>query len=153
MFFFFLCIFVFLINFDYISYNENFLLCIFFILFFIIVYNLIRNIFKNFIFLKIFKNFFILLIILKLNIYFNRLLIFYYITKLKLLFKYINKIRLLKKKSLIDIKNIFNYYIVIINFLYYFNINKKFITYDNFINLYLLNFFIKIKKNDFFLFL
>ena len=152
MFFFFLCIFAFLINVNFISYNENFLLCIFFILFFVIAYSLIKNVFKNFIFLKIFKNFFVILLVLKLNIYFNKLLMFYYVIKYNLLLKYINKIILLRKRSWINLNNLFNYYIIIINFLYFFNINKNLIIKDDFVNLYLFNFFMKIKKYDFLLF-
>lgn len=150
--FFFICIFAFLINLSYISYNENFLLCIFFILFFVIVYNLIKKSFKEFIFIKIFKNFFIILLILKLNIYFNKLLIFYYIIKYNILKKYASKIFLLKKKNIIKLNNIFNFYFIILNFLYYININKNIKLKEFFINLNFINFFKALKKNDFILF-
>lgn len=150
--FFFLVIFAFLINFNYISYNENFLLCFFFILFFIIVYNLIKKMFKEFIFIKIFKNFFIILLILKLNIYFNKVLTFYYLIKRNILIKYINKMLLIKRKNLVKLNNIFNYYLIILNFIYYLNLNKGIKIKQFIINFNCFKFFKILKTNDFILF-
>jgi hypothetical protein len=150
--FFFLSIFAFLINLNYIGYNENFLLCIFFILFFTIAYSLIKKTFKEFIFIKIFKNFFIILLILKLNIYFNKVLTFYYLIKHNILIKYINKILLIKKKNVIKLNNIFSYYLIVLNFIYYININKNIKFKQFFTNLNCLNFLNILKKNDFILF-
>lgn len=150
--FFFLCIFAFLINLNYISYNENFLLCIFFVLFFVIAYSLIKKNFKEFIFIKIFKNFFIILLILKLNIYFNKVLMFYYIIKRNIISKYINKILLIKKKNIIKLNNIFNYYLVLLNFIYYLNLNKNIKIKEIFVNLNFFSFVKSLKKNDFALF-
>jgi len=150
--FFFLCIFAFLINLNYISYNENFLLCIFFILFFVIVYIFIKKSFKEYIFIKIFKNFFIILLILKLNIYFNKVLMFYYIIKRNIISKYISKILLIKKKNIIKINNIFTYYLIVLNFIYYLNLNKNIKFKEIFVNLNFFNFVKSLKKYDFALF-
>jgi hypothetical protein len=150
--FFFVCIFAFLINLNYISYNENFLLCVFFVLFFIIVYSVIKKSFKEFIFIKIFKNFFIILLILKLNIYFNKVLMLYYIIKRNIINKYISKILLIKKKNIIKLNNIFNYYLIILNFIFYLNLNKNIKLKEIYINLNFFNFVKSLKKNDFALF-
>lgn len=150
--FFFVCIFAFLINLNYISYNENFLLCVFFVLFFIIVYSVIKKSFKEFIFIKIFKNFFVILLILKLNIYFNKVLMLYYIIKRNIINKYISKILLIKKKNIIKLNNIFNYYLIILNFIFYLNLNKNIKLKEIYINLNFFNFVKSLKKNDFALF-
>lgn len=150
--FFFICIFAFLINLNYISYNENFLLCIFFVLFFVIAYSLIKKSFKEFIFIKIFKNFFIILLILKLNIYFNKVLMFYYIAKRKIIIKYISKILIIKKKNIIKLNNIFNYYLILLNFVFYLNLNNNIKFNNNIINLNFFNFVKSLKKNDLSLF-
>lgn len=150
--FFFFCIFAFLINLNYISYNENFLLCIFFVLFFTIAYSLIKKNFKEFIFIKIFKNFFIILLILKLNIYFNRVLMFYYIIKRNIITKYVSKILLIKKKNIIKLNNIFTYYLIVLNFIFYLNLNKNIKLKEICVSLNFFNFVKSLKKNDFALF-
>jgi len=99
-FIFFLCIFTIFINYNFVSYNESLLLCIFFILFFILGYSLLKSIFKGFVFFKILKNFFLILLVLRLNNYFNKLLICFYNIKSNILIKLINRIVLLKKKAL-----------------------------------------------------
>lgn len=151
-FIFFLCIFTILINYNFISYNENLLLCIFFILFFILGYSLIKNLFKEFIFFKILKNFFLILLVLRLNNYFNKLLICFYSIKSNILIKFTNRIILLKKKGLINTNNVFNYYLILLTFIYYFNLNNKIKVKINLLNLNLFTFLNKIKSHDFFLF-
>lgn len=151
-FIFFLCIFTILINYNFISYNENLLLCIFFILFFILGYSLIKNLFKEFIFFKILKNFFLILLVLRLNNYFNKLLICFYSIKSNILIKFTNRIILLKKKGLINTNNVFNYYLIVLTFIYYFNLNNKIKVKINLLNLNLFTFLNKIKSHDFFLF-
>lgn len=151
-FIFFLCIFTILINYNFISYNENLLLCIFFILFFILGYSLIKNLFKEFIFFKILKNFFLILLVLRLNNYFNKLLICFYSIKSNILIKFTNRIILLKKKGLINTNNVFNYYLIVLTFIYYFNLNNKIKVKINLLNLNLFTFLNKIKSHDLFLF-
>lgn len=151
-FIFFLCIFTLLINYNFISYNENLLLCIFFILFFILGYSLIKNLFKEFIFLKILKNFFLILLVLRLNNYFNKLLICFYNIKSNILLKLINRIILLKKKGVVNITNLFNYYFIVFNFVYYLNLNNKIKLKIDLLNLNFFYFLKKIKSYDFFLF-
>lgn len=151
-FIFFLCIFTILINYNFISYNENLLLCIFFILFFILGYSLIKNLFKEFIFFKILKNFFLILLVLRLNNYFNKLLICFYSIKSNILIKFTNRIILLKKKGLINTNNVFNYYLIVLTFIYYLNLNNKIKVKINLLNLNLFTFLNKIKSHDFFLF-
>jgi hypothetical protein len=145
IFIFFLCIFTILVNYNFLSYNENLLLCVFFILFFILGYSLIKNIFKQFIFFKILKNFFYIFLVLRLNNYFYKLLIYFYTVKLNILVKFINRIKLLRKKSIVNISNLFNYYIIIFNLVYFYNLNKKFKLNNNICNF---SFFIKVKNHD-----
>lgn len=134
IFIYFLCIFTTLINYNFLSYNENLLLCIFFIIFFMLGYSVIKNIFKQFIFLKIFKSFFYIFLVLRLNNYFYKLLINFYTLKLNLLFRFINSIKLLKKKSIINTSSLFNYYYILLNLIYFFNLNKKFKLNKNYEN-------------------
>jgi len=116
------------------------------------VYIFIKKSFKEYIFIKIFKNFFIILLILKLNIYFNKVLMFYYIIKRNIISKYISKILLIKKKNIIKINNIFTYYLIVLNFIYYLNLNKNIKFKEIFVNLNFFNFVKSLKKYDFALF-
>ncbi len=152
VFLFFLCIFTVLINYNFISYNENLLLCIFFILFFMLGYNLIKNLFKEFIFLKILKNFFLILLVLRLNNYFNKLLICFYNIKSNILIKFINRIILLKKKGVINTNNLFNYYFIIFNLIYFCNLNKNIKLKIDLFNLNFFYFLKKVKSYDYLLF-
>lgn len=151
-FIFFLCIFTIFINYNFVSYNESLLLCIFFILFFILGYSLVKSIFKGFVFFKILKNFFLILLVLRLNNYFNKLLICFYNIKSNILIKLINRIVLLKKKGIVNINSLFNYYFIIFNFIYYLNLNNKIRSKVALLNLNFFYFLKKIKGYDFFLF-
>ena len=151
IFFSFLCIFAFLINKNFISYNENFLLCLFFILFFIIAYIFTKKLFKETIFKKIYKNYFLLLFVICLTRSFNKLTSYINIIKYNTLIKYSNKIFLLKKKFIINLNNIFNYCLIVLNFLYFFSLNRKIKFNKNFINTYLDSIF-NLKINDIFIF-
>lgn len=151
-FIFFLCIFTIFINYNFVSYNESLLLCIFFILFFILGYSLVKSIFKGFVFFKILKNFFLILLVLRLNNYFNKLLICFYNIKSNILIKLINRIVLLKKKGILNINSLFNYYFIIFYFIYYLNLNNKIRSKVALLNLNFFYFLKKIKNYDFFLF-
>jgi hypothetical protein len=151
-FIFFLCIFTIFINYNFVSYNESLLLCIFFILFFILGYSLVKSIFKGFVFFKILKNFFLILLVLRLNNYFNKLLICFYNIKSNILIKLINRIVLLKKKGIVNINSLFNYYFIILYFIYYLNLNNKIRSKIALLNLNFFYFLKKIKNYDFFLF-
>lgn len=127
LFFAFLGIFAILINKNFISYNENLLLCVFFILFFIIAYILISKIFKEAIFKQILKNFFLILLAARITNFFNNLIINTNAIKYNIIKKYYNKILLLKKKYIINISSIIHCYFFIIMLLYVFLVRSKFI--------------------------
>jgi hypothetical protein len=139
-----------LVNNNYISYNENILLCVFFILFFIIAYIGVKQVFKAFVFKKIFNNFFLILFAVRITYFFNNLIIYTNSIKYNILKKYINKIFLLKKKYITSIHNIFNKYLTLILFSYFIVIKVKFRVIEELIHLVWNK---HIKKNDiFFLF-
>jgi hypothetical protein len=152
MFFFFLCIFSILINYNFLSYNENFLLCIFFIIFFILIYILMNRKFKEYNFLRIFKNFYLILLVLRLNYYFYKLLICYYFIKSNILNKFIIKINLIKKNFLLILNNIFENYLIIFSLIFFLNINKNYKLINESYNLLVLKFIDKLKFHDSLLF-
>ena len=76
----------------------------------------------------------------------------YYIIKRNIINKYISKILLIKKKNIIKLNNIFNYYLIILNFIFYLNLNKNIKLKEIYINLNFFNFVKSLKKNDFALF-
>ena len=115
-------------------------------------YNLIKNLFKEFIFLKILKNFFLILLVLRLNNYFNKLLICFYNIKSNILIKFINRIILLKKKGVINTNNLFNYYFIIFNLIYFCNLNKNIKLKIDLFNLNFFYFLKKVKSYDYLLF-
>lgn len=71
MFFILLNFFIILINFNFISYNEDFLLNIFLILFFLILYILLNNKIKLYFFLYIAKTFYIFIMLMQFIYYYN----------------------------------------------------------------------------------
>jgi hypothetical protein len=125
-FFIFLCVFSILINYNFLSYNENFLLCIFFIIFFLLIYILVNKSFKVYNFLKIFKNFYLLLLVLRLNYYFYKLLIYYYIIKNIILSKFKVKIKLIKKNFIFNIKFFFDSFLTVFSLIFFLNLNKHY---------------------------
>ena len=144
----FLCFFAFFINFSILSYNENFLLCIFFIIFFVLVYLLMKKKFKEYNFFQIFKDFYLILLVLKLNNYLYRLLIYFFLIKKNMLKNIIIKIFLLKKDFLLLINNLFENYLVIFSLIYFLNLNKNFKLINDTFNISLLNFIDKLKFYD-----
>lgn len=138
-----------LVNNNYISYNENILLCIFFILFFIIAYIAVKQLFKTFVFKKIFNNFFLILFAVRITYFFNNLIIYTNSIKYNILKKNINKILLLKKKYITSIHNIFNKLLILILFSYFIVIKVKFKVIQELINIVWNK---HIKKNDIFFF-
>src|SRR5437868_10728815 len=103
MFFIFL-LFIILINFNFFSYNENLLLCIIFIIFFGLSYIIINKKVKELNFLKIFKIYYLILILLRLNNYFYKLLSYFYLVKKNILNKYLIKINLIKNNFMLFLK-------------------------------------------------
>lgn len=138
-----------LVNNNYISYNENILLCIFFILFFIIAYIGVKELLKVFVFKKIFNNFFLILFTVRITYFFNNLIIYTNSIKYNISKKYINKIFLLKKKYITSIHNIFNKYLILILFSYFIVIKVKYKVIQELINIIWNR---QIKKNDIFFF-
>ena len=145
---FFLCYFALLINKDYISYNETFLLCIFFILFFIFIIKFLKVNVKQYTFMKILKNFFLNLVVLRLSYYLNKLLILTNVLKENMTKKYKNKITLLKKKSMIIINDLVIDYTILLHYIYLIYINKYMCSKKGFIYHIFLIFSKKIKKYD-----
>src|ERR1043165_10075134 len=84
---FFICLLAILFNFDFFSYNENFLLALFLIIFFYLIYLFAELKFKEYIFFKIYKVYCLIFLVLKLSNFFQKLSIFIYIMKKKILKK------------------------------------------------------------------
>lgn len=136
MFFILFIIYILFINNFIIIYNENLLLSLNLILFLFIIYVLLNKNIKIYNFFKIFKNFYIFIILLKINIYINKILNFIYKKKK-------NLIKLYKIKKFLMKKN------------FYFILNEFFLKYKILISIqYLLynKYFIKIIQNFNYLF-
>jgi len=114
----FLCILCLLINYSLLCYNENFLLCIFFIIFFILVYLFLNKKYKEYSFFNIFKAFFLILYTLVFNSYFNNLIVCYFLIKKESLMQIKKKISLFNIFFLFKFNNVFEFFLV---FLYLFN--------------------------------
>lgn len=88
--------FVFLLNLNYLIYDESFLLGFCFLIFFILIYIFIKRNFKNFSALKILKKFIVFIFLFKINFNYNKLLGFFFFSlKLKFI-KFINSLKFLK---------------------------------------------------------
>lgn len=120
-----LCIFSFLINFNFLNYSENFLLCIFFIVFFLLVYVLLNKKFKEYIFFNIFRSYYLIVYILRLNMFFNKIIICYYFIKKYILKNLVKKINLLKHHIFINLNILFETYIVLFYIIFFYNLNNK----------------------------
>jgi len=114
----FLCIFCLLINYSLLCYNENFLLCILFIIFFILVYLFLNKKYKEYNFFSIFKTYFLILYTLVFNNYFNNLVVYYFLIK---------KVSLQKKKKktsfffnffLLKFNNVFEFFLIFLCLFY-----------------------------------
>jgi hypothetical protein len=148
----FIIILSFLINFNFIVFNENLLLALCLILFFIIIYILLQNKIKHYSFFQIFQIFYIFTYLFKLNNFFNKKYILICLIKKK----YINKIKikliLLKKFISIKFFNILNKSNILIN-LYIFLKEKNILKdHKNNIYIYILFLILKLKNNDYLLF-
>lgn len=150
--FFLFILFIILINFSFFSYNENFLLCIIFIVFFSLIYILVNKKVKEYNFFKIFRIYYLILILLRLNNYFYKLLSYFYLVKKNMLNKSLVKLSLIKKNFQSLLKQFFENYLSFVNILFYLNLNKSFkINIQNF-NLKIVSYTDKLKAYDSFLF-
>lgn len=143
MFFIFLNFLIILINFNFIGYNEDFLLSLFLILFFILLYILLNNKIKFLFFSYIAKTFYIFTILIKFIYFYNKEYKFYNKLKYKFLNKFIFSLKNLKKniskiinnnlnrnifliRLLLFLKNLLDYQIINdFNLLLYFTIKNK----------------------------
>jgi hypothetical protein len=151
MFFIFL-LFIILINFNFFSYNENLLLCIIFIIFFGLSYIIINKKVKELNFLKIFKIYYLILILLRLNNYFYKLLSYFYLVKKNILNKCLIKINWIKNNFRLFLKQFFENHLNVINILFYLNLNKNFKIFIKKLNFKILLYIDKLKAYDSFLF-
>lgn len=120
MFFIFLNFFIILINFNYLSYNEDFLLNLFLILFFLILYILLKNKIKNFFFSYITKTFFVFIILMRFIYYYNNEYRIFNNLKSRFLNKFLLALRILKKNLSKILNQNYNknlYLIRLLNFL------------------------------------
>jgi len=137
-----------LFNFDYLSYNETFLLSLFLIIFFYLIYVFIEVKFKEYIFLKIYKIYCLICLVLKLSNFFHKLYIFIYIMKKRILKKLYLKKLAINKNILVCINTLLEDYLVIFCFLFFLNISKKLELLSNGLNILLIFAIDKAKIND-----
>ena|ERR1700760_797240 len=145
---FFISLFAVLFNLDYLSYNETFLLGLFLIIFFYLIYIFAEMKFKEYIFFQIYKVFCLIFLVLKLSNFFQRLSIFTYIVKKKVLKKLYLKTKAINKSVMGSINVLFEDYLVIFCFLYFLNISKKLELLSNSLNILLIFAIDKAKRND-----
>jgi len=149
---FFIALFAVLFNYDFISYNETFLLGLFLVIFFYLIYLFAEIKFKEYIFFQIYKIFCLIFFVLKLSNFFQKLSIFYYIMKKRILKKLYLKTMSIKKSVMVVINNLFEDYLVVFCFLFYLNISKKLELLSNSLNILLVFAIDKAKRNDSILF-
>jgi hypothetical protein len=145
---FFIALFAILFNFDFLSYNETFLLGLFLVIFFYLIYLFAELKFKEYIFFQIYKIFCLIFFVLKLSNFFQKLSIFFYIMKKRILKKFYLKTMSIKKSVMVAINNLFEDYLVIFCFLFYLNISKKLELLSNSLNILLIFAIDKAKRND-----
>ena len=149
---FFIALFAVLFNFDFLSYNETFLLGLFLVIFFYLIYLFAEIKFKEYIFFQIYKIFCLILFVLKISNFFQKLSIFYYIMKKRILKKLYLKTMSVNKSVMVVINNLFEDYLVIFCFLFYLNISKKLELLSNSLNILLIFAIDKANRNDSILF-
>jgi len=149
---FFIVLFAVLFNFDFLSYNETFLLCLFLVIFFYLIYLFAEIKFKEYIFFQIYKIFCLIFFVLKLSNFFQKLSIFFYIMKKRILKKLYLKNMSINKSVMVVINNLFEDYLVVFCFLFYLNISKKLELLSNFLNILLVFAIDKANRNDSILF-
>ena len=145
---FFISLFAVLFNLDYLSYNETFLLGLFLIIFFYLIYIFAEMKFKEYIFFQIYKVFCLIFLVLKLSNFFQKLSIFTYIVKKRVLKKLYLKTKAINKSVMGSINVLFEDYLVIFCFLYFLNISKKLELLSNSLNFLLIFAIDKAKRND-----
>jgi hypothetical protein len=145
---FFISLFAVLFNLDYLSYNETFLLGLFLIIFFYLIYIFAEMKFKEYIFFQIYKVFCLIFLVLKLSNFFQRLSIFTYIVKKRVLKKLYLKTKAINKSVMGSINVLFEDYLVIFCFLYFLNISKKLELLSNSLNILFIFAIDKAKRND-----
>jgi len=145
---FFIALFAILFNFDFLSYNETFLLGLFLVIFFYLIYLFAELKFKEYIFFQIYKIFCLIFFVLKLSNFFQKLSIFFYIMKKRILKKLYLKTMSINKSVMVAINNLFEDYLVIFCFLFYLNISKKLELLSNSLNILLIFAIDKAKRND-----
>src|ERR1700727_81728 len=145
---FFISLFAVLFNLDYLSYNETFLLGLFLIIFFYLIYIFAEMKFKEYIFFQIYKVFCLICLVLKLSNFFQKLSIFTYIMKKRILKKIYLKTKAINKSLLGSINALFEDYLVIFCFLYFLNISKKLEVLSNSLNILFIFAIEKAKRND-----
>ncbi len=145
---FFIALFAILFNFDFLSYNETFLLGLFLVIFFYLIYLFAELKFKEYIFFQIYKIFCLIFFVLKLSNFFQKLSIFFYIMKKRILKKLYLKTMSINKSVMVAINNLFEDYLVIFCFLFYLNISKKLELLSNSLNILLIFAIDKANRND-----
>ena len=145
---FFISLFAVLFNLDYLSYNETFLLGLFLIIFFYLIYIFAELKFKEYIFFQIYKVFCLIFLVLKLSNFFQKLSIFTYIMKKRILKKLYLKTKAINKSVLGSINVLFEDYLVVFCFLYFLNISKKLELLSNSLNILFIFAIDKAKRND-----
>jgi len=137
-----------LLNFEFFSYNETFLLALFLIIFFYLIYLFAELKFKEYIFFQIYKIYCLIFLVLKLSNFFQKLSIFVYLMKKKILRKIYLKTIVINKSVMFVINKLFEDYLVIFCFLFFLNISKKLELLSNFLNILLIFAIDKANRND-----
>ena len=145
---FFISLFAVLFNLDYLSYNETFLLGLFLIIFFYLIFIFAELKFKEYIFFQIYKAFCLIFLVLKLSNFFQKLSIFTYIMKKRILKKLYLKTKAINKSVMGSINILFEDYLVVFCFLYFLNISKKLELLSNSLNILFIFAIDKAKRND-----
>src|SRR6267154_6882215 len=145
---FFISLFAVLFNLDYLSYNEIFLLSLFLIIFFYLIYIFAELKFKEYMFFQIYKVFCLIFLVFKLSNFFQKLSIFIYTIKKRILRKLYFKTKAINKSVLGSINILFEDYLVIFCFLYFLNISKKLELLSNSLNILFIFAIDKAKNND-----
>jgi len=145
---FFISLFAVLFNLDYLSYNEIFLLSLFLIIFFYLIYIFAELKFKEYMFFQIYKVFCLIFLVFKLSNFFQKLSIFIYTIKKRILKKLYFKTKAINKSVLGSINILFEDYLVIFCFLYFLNISKKLELLSNSLNILFIFAIDKAKNND-----
>jgi len=152
MFFLLLNFFIILVNFNFIGYNEDFLLNLFLILFFLLLYILLNNKIKFLFFSYITKTFYIFMMLIKFIYYYNNEYKIYNKLKYKFLNKLILTLKILRKNLNIIITTNLSKNIYLIRLLCFLKILLDYQIVNEFNFLFFLTVKDKLKINDILLF-